>query len=233
VELFSRRADEAARGDTPSAGAALEALPLAGSVLDVGCGAGAATMPLLARARRAIGVDPSAEMLAEFTSRVRAAGKEVETLQGTWDVVAQRAPLADVVVCHHVVYNVPHLDHFVIELTRHARRRVVMELSARHPLSWLNELWMRFHGLQRPSEPTAETAAQVVREAGFMPHEARWPTDLPAHEHFEDFVASVRRRLCLPSERDPQIAAALAELPNLPPRELVALWWDGTADASG
>src|SRR5512135_2791286 len=66
VELFLRRAqDEPA--ETPSRARAREALPDGGSVLDVGCGAGAAARALVPPAGVLIGVDESAEMLAAFS----------------------------------------------------------------------------------------------------------------------------------------------------------------------
>ncbi|MDE3078268.1 MAG: class I SAM-dependent methyltransferase, partial [Chloroflexota bacterium] len=136
VEQFARRADAAlGRPRTASDERALEALPRDGSVLDVGCGAGAASLPLAPEAGRLIGVDLSAELLDAFRQRVLAAGKEVRTVQGAWPDVAEQTPKADVVICHHVFYNVPGLAAFARELTSHARRRVVVELTASHPMS--------------------------------------------------------------------------------------------------
>ncbi|HEX2266853.1 MAG TPA: class I SAM-dependent methyltransferase, partial [Actinomycetota bacterium] len=59
--LFARRADHAhaAKEPSPSNRRALEALPERGSVLDVGCGGGAASLPLASRTSHLIGVDPS------------------------------------------------------------------------------------------------------------------------------------------------------------------------------
>src|SRR5205823_7778847 len=155
VELFASRADAstATPDVTPSNRRALEALTEGGSVLDVGCGAGAASLPLARRARLLIGVDASADMLAAFAERADAAGVAWEMIEGVWPDAAATAPEADVVVCHHVAYNAPYLDAFARALTEHARRRVVMELTATHPLSTMNELSVRFHGLARPGRP--------------------------------------------------------------------------------
>src|SRR5919198_6398731 len=98
TELFERRADAVPAEPTPSTQCALEALPEGGSVLDVGCGAGAASLPLAARAGRLIGGDPSAEMLRAFRRRVEAAGKAVTMIEGPWPSVAEQTPVADVVV---------------------------------------------------------------------------------------------------------------------------------------
>jgi hypothetical protein len=42
-------------------------------------------------------------------------------------------------------------------------------------------------------------------------------------------VAFVRRRLCLPPERDLEVDASLDEDALFFPRRLVALWWNGSA----
>ena len=78
------------------------------------------------------------------------------------------------VTCHHVLYNVADLGPFVAELTSHARRLVVVELTARHPLSGLNPLWERFHGLVRPTVPTAYDALAVLEELGLAPGHEIW-----------------------------------------------------------
>lgn len=241
VALFARRADATSVELTVSHRRALEALPEGGTVLDAGCGAGAASLPLARRAGRLVGVDPSPEMLAAFRVRGEAAGVAVTTLAGAWPAAAARAPIADVVVCHHVAYNVPDLSAFARGLTAHARVRVVMELTAEHPLTPLNDLWRRFHGLARPARPTADDAVAVLREAGLAPQRELWVASAfnPYTRH-DELIAWTRRRLCLPAARDPEIAAALAQrivhgpegTVTLPPPQVVTLWWDGEAVSS-
>jgi len=224
-ELF--RADEHPDPDRPSRRRALEALPPGGSVLDVGCGAGAAGLALAPPAAELSGVDESAEMLAAFAAEAAARGLSVRTVQGRWPDVAADVPPADVVVCHHVAYNVPDLDRFATALTGHARRRVVMELTAAHPWVPIGPLWRRVHGQDRPAGPTAELARAVLAEAGLPVREER--TAVPARPLPEPLrVAAARRRLCLPADRDPEVARLLAAEGEPPPRELVTLWWDTT-----
>src|SRR5437660_1539925 len=115
---------------TPSNRRALEALPEGGTVLDVGCGAGAASLALVPKAGRLIGVDPSASMLEAFQDKARAAEVPSTEIEGSWPEVAAQTPVADVVVCHHVAYNVPDLAPFVLRLIDHATHRVVMEMTA-------------------------------------------------------------------------------------------------------
>ncbi len=237
VELFASRADAstATPEPTPSNRRALEALPDGRSVLDVGCGAGAASLPLAARAGRLIGVDSSPDMLAAFAERADAAGVASEVIEGAWPDVAPATPPADVVVCAHVAYNAPRLDAFAAALTEHARRRVVLELTAQHPLTPMNPLWMRFHGIARPVRPTADDAQAVLREAGLEPDREDWVADAGGgFARLEDLVAFVRLRLCLPASRDPEIAEAIAPdvrvrdgRSSFGGRDVVTLWWPG------
>ncbi len=240
VEVFASRADASTETFTPSNGAALEALPDGGAVLDIGCGGGAASLPLAARAGRLVGVDTSAQMLEAYTERAAAAGlppEGLETIEGPWPDVASRTPIADVVVCNHVAYNAPELDEFAFALTDHARHRVVIELTATHPLSNMSDLWLRFHGIERPRRPTADDAEAVLREIGLAPERTNWIAEGGGgFARREDLVAFVRRRLCLPATRDAEIAAAFSSQVEerrsrfgFVGRPVVTLWWDGVA----
>jgi SAM-dependent methyltransferase len=230
--LFARAAEETlaaqAAAPTPSLRRALEALPEGGSVLDVGAGGGAASLPLCPPAAAVTAVDQSPSMLAAFADLAGRRGIDHREVEGLWPVVADQVGPADVVVCHHVLYNVGDLVPFVAALTDHARRRVVVEITASHPQALLNPLWEHFHGVRRPTRPTADDAAAVLRDLGLdlgvEPFDAppRWQHD----GHHDELVAFTRRRLCLPAERDPEVAAML---PPLQPRPHVTLWWSGQA----
>ncbi len=240
AELFRRRATHAMH-EAPSTTTlrALEALPEGGSVLDVGVGAGATSLPLAERATRITGVDGQGDMLESFGEAVRARGIEVATVQGRWPDVAGAAPQADVVICGHVAYNAPDLAPFAKALDTHAGMRVVMELTAEHPLAWMNDLWLRFHALARPTSPTADDAVAVLQESGIAAQrEDEQRSGDPAGGGFgrrEDAVALMRRRLCLTPDRDDELAEALGGRltqrvggwsAGPPARTLVTLWWD-------
>lgn len=238
--FFARRADqqlEEPRGH--SCDRAAEVLPDGGTVLDVGAGAGAGSLPLAPRARWLVAVDTESSMLDSLVERARPLGVAVQAVVGRWPDVAYQVPAADVVVCHNVLYNVPDVEPFVLALTAHARSRVVVQLTARHPLTPLNPLWLRLHGLRRPERPTADDAVTVIRALGLRPRVATWTrSTAAAFDSFDDLVAVTRRRLCLAPERTDELVAALLELgvdpadprdPGSAARETVTVWWDGTA----
>jgi len=240
AELFRRRAQHST-GTAPglTTERASAALPEGGSVLDVGVGGGATSLPLAARAGRLTGVDQQADMLAAFEAAALDVGVSVATVRGGWPDVAADVPDADVVICGHVVYNVPDLAPFAQALDAHANRRVVMELTERHPMSWMNDLWLTFHDLVRPSGPTDADALAVLQELGIAPElETVTHAGDPAVSGFarrEDAVALVRRRLCLSAERDTEIVEALGDrlverdgrwAAGPPGRAVATIWWD-------
>lgn len=212
---------------------ALEALAEGGTLLDVGAGGGAASLPVavVGRASRVFAVDESADMLAALASRADELGLDHAEVAGRWPEVAAEVPAADVVVCHHVVYNVADLARFALALTDHARVRVVVELTSTHPRSGLAPLWRHFHHLDRAGGPTADDAVAVLREAGLdVSAEAFVAPARPGRDR-PTWVAHVRRALCLPAGRDAELDALLPVGAEQGPRDVVALWWAGSAGA--
>jgi SAM-dependent methyltransferase len=240
VGLFRSRAHRAgSRPGTPSNLEAARHLPPGGSVLDVGAGGGAASLPLAGEAGRLVAVDESPEMVASFLAAAEAAGVPAEGVEGRWPEVAGRVGPADVVVCHHVLYNVADLAPFAAALTGHARRRVVAELTDRHPLAGLAPLWRRFHDLERPEGPGAGDAVAALAELGLDVDRRDWEhQDRFGFDDFDELVAFTRRRLCLPAGRDPEVAEALLEQGTHQvdgvwvsgqPRRVTTLSWPGSA----
>ena len=239
-QVFARRAD---RLTVAPAGASYErawgALEPPGTVLDVGSGAGAACLPLAARATAVTAVDADANMLALLSERASAMGLDLRTVPGQWPGAAAQVPPADVVTCHHVTYNVPGIGPFLEALTRHARRRVVVETTTVHPLTVLSPLWLRFHGLTRPTTPTAADLLAIVSEMGLEARHTEWSRPAEAdYASFAELADVTRRRLCLPPERASEVEAALLDMGisrNTPGdlgssgRDVVTIWWEGTA----
>jgi SAM-dependent methyltransferase len=242
-ELFRSRVERATTGQpTPTTVRAAEALPRGGTVLDVGVGAGAASVRLSPQASRITGVDSSEAMVEEFLRAAAAADVEAIPVLGRWPDVADEVEPADVVVCAHVLYNVRDLEPFVRALDAHARRRVVIEITSTHPLAWMTDLWLRFHRLERPTEPTADDAEDALRDLGFdvRREDVDRPSGPGGFGRREDAVALIRRRLCLTPDRDDEVAEALGTRlaqheglwsagPNT--QRLVTMWWEAAAPA--
>ena len=238
--VFVRRAEGLARAPYGQSYArAWEALGSPGSVLDVGAAAGAASLPLASRAANICAVDTEEPMLEDFAHAAGAAGVSFSRISGRWPDVADQVEAADLVVCHHVLYNVPDIEPFVVELDRHARRRVVVEITERHPLVRLNPLWQRIHGIDRPEGPSATDALTVLDELGLAVHAERWRRPPEAeHREFAELVETTRRRLCLPAARTGEVIEALRELGvteetaqqfGSSGQDLVTIWWSATA----
>jgi SAM-dependent methyltransferase len=242
-QVFARRADRLAAAPAGlSYRRAWRALDPPGSVLDVGSGAGAACIPLLPRTTALTAVDADKEMLELLASRASALAGRVRLVQGQWPDVAREAAPADLVTCFNVVYNVPDLLPFLAALTASARRLVVLEMTAEHPLVSMNDLWLRFHGLRRPDGPTADDLLRILAAMGTTAGYERWQRDSgPDYASFAELVEVTRRRLCLPPERTPEVARALEESdvdPERPAdlgtnrRDVVTIWWAGSAAGS-
>jgi len=197
-------------------------------VLDVGCGAGAAGLPLFPPAAWIVGVDQSEAMLKAFAERAGSLGIAHDELQGAWpDVAAELDGMADVVVCHHVLYNVPDVEPFVSALGERALRRCVIEITAEHPRAWQAPLWKELHGVERPTRPTAEDALAAIREIGIDARSETWSVPMRLHNvsHAER-IAMIRVDLCLDEDRDADVERALAAFPPPDERGVVTIWWD-------
>ncbi|MDQ3716480.1 MAG: methyltransferase domain-containing protein, partial [Actinomycetota bacterium] len=195
-----------------------EALPQGGSILDIGCGGGAASIPVAAAAGALLAVDSSERMLAEYVANAGATGVPVTTWFGVWSEVAGDVPVTDVVVAANVVYNVPDIGDFLQTMTDHARHRVVIELTDSHPWTAMAALWRRFHGQERPAGPTTADFLDVTAELGYDAQiEAFHRVAIIANATPDVVLSFNRRRLCLPVEREPEVAAAMRELPPAGP----------------
>jgi hypothetical protein len=177
-------------------------------------------------------------MLEGFLANARAGGVSAVAVPGHWPEVADAVDPVDVAVAGHVLYNVADLEPFVLRLADLADHRVVFELTDRHPLAWMNDLWLRFHGLERPTGPSSDDTLDVLGEIGLDATLERW--EAPPHgggfAARADALGLARRRLCLPSSRDDELDSALgprlAERGGLwsvgPPgsQRLATIWFD-------
>jgi SAM-dependent methyltransferase len=202
------------------------ALGQGGTVLDVGCGGGVASVPLVPPATHLTGVDGSPAMLEAYARAAGGAHVRHTEILGDWPDVAGHTPEADVVVCRNVVYNVPDIAPFVTALSDHAARQVVVELTESHPSVALAPLWMRFWNLERPDGPTADLFGEIVAELGIEPTvERETRPSIRAGIDPEEHVAFIRRRLCLDGSRDAEIAAALDRDPHVDETTVYVFAW--------
>ncbi|MGH9222608.1 MAG: class I SAM-dependent methyltransferase [Acidimicrobiales bacterium] len=227
--VFPAPAADEPPADTPTRRVALAALGDGGTILDVGAGTGGASLHLVPPATEVSAVDEGEDMLEAFSARARDLGVPHQVYPGRWPDVAGAVPVADLVASNHVLYNVPDLAGFVVALTSHARRRVVVQITGRHPVTGSNPLWKHFWDLDRPEGPTADDAIAVLEEVGIRPQVEREVRPGWRAMDRSDRVVFLTRRLCLPPERQPEVEEALAKMPEPTQREIVTLWWDGAA----
>ncbi len=216
---------------TPSRRRALDALKgisRTPSVLDVGCGGGRAVFGLVPPTCKVVGVDRQQSMLKVFAEEATARGAESATILGEWPDVAHVTPRCDVVVCHHVFFNVEFLEPFAAALGDHAACRVVVEMTLYHPLSNLSDAWKRFWLLERPKSPTAHDALAVLHQMGIDANYEQFSVPDPkasSTEVSDRDIEHTRVRLCLPASRDGEVREFLEHRPR-EPRAVATIWWD-------
>lgn len=227
VELFEA---ERRAGLTVSHRRALEAVRDGDVILDVGAGRCAMSLPLRPPAARIIAVDESQAMLDKSPAD--------DTVLGRWPDVATQVQEAAVVVCGHVLYNVPELSPFIVALTKVARRRVVVEITQTHPRTRPVELmlWKHFWGIDRPTGPTWQDAVDVIKDRGITPGVDLWDTaERSGFRKLEDLVAWMRRTVCLEPARTGEVEALVRQYAvhregrwqlSAEPRAIATIWWD-------
>ena len=203
-----------------------EAMPEGGSVLDIGCGGGIASYAITPPAGHVIGVDEQQAMLDLYKANAEKFSVTSETVLGQWPAVADVTPVADVVTVFHVAYNVGEIVPFLAALNSHARKRVVIEVPILHPMSNMNEGWKHFWDLTRPTVPAAADLITVLAEMGIRANIEFFESEILLDKKVDGANGFIRRRLCLPEERQAEVDAFLAANPMPERRKLAAIWWD-------
>lgn len=205
---------------------AREAMPMGGSVLDIGCGGGIGAFALTPPAAHVIGVDEQQEMVNLFTKNAAKFGVTAETVLGQWPAVAERTPKADVVTVHHVAFNVGDIVPFLAALNSHARKRVVLEVPVIHPMSNMNEGWKHFWNVIRPTVPVAGDLINVLDEMGIKATIEYFESEILLDKKVDGANGFIRRRLCLSEERQGEVDVFFAKNPLPERRKLAVIWWD-------
>jgi SAM-dependent methyltransferase len=205
---------------------AREAMPVGGSVLDIGCGGGIGAFALTPPACHVIGVDEQEAMLKLFKNNAVRYGVTSEEILGQWPAVSDETPIADVVTVYHVAFNVGDIVPFLMALNSHARKRVVIEIPVLHPMSNMNEGWKHFWDLIRPTVPVASDLLAVLEEMDISATIEYFESDILLDKKVPEANAFIRRRLCLPDERQVDVDEFIQANPLPERRNLAVIWWD-------
>jgi ubiquinone/menaquinone biosynthesis C-methylase UbiE len=169
----------------------------AGRTLDLGCGTGR-TLPLLAPDVRAIGLDPTRELLA----RARRRAPRVAMVQGSAEALPFRDGTFDTVVSGLVFCSVAEPERSLAEVRRVLRPggtlRMLEHVRSTRPWKaqvqdWIQPLWTRVTGGCRPNRDTERT----IEAAGFRID----PVSRRARGEWRRLVASPKEREALPGGR--------------------------------
>ena len=205
---------------------AREAMPVGGTVLDIGCGGGVAAFAITPPAAHVIGVDEQEEMLQLFQAGADKYQVTSETVLGQWPAVADRTPVADVVTVHHVAFNVGDIEPFLAALNTHARKRVVLEVPVVHPMTNMSAGWKHFWNVIRPTVPAAADLVSVLDEMGIKAEIEYFESEILLDKKLPQSNAFLLRRLCLPEERQGELDAFMEVNPVPDRRKLAVIWWD-------
>jgi hypothetical protein len=93
-------------------------------------------------------------------------------------------------------------------------------------MSNMNQGWMHFWDLVRPTVPAASDLISVLDEMGIKATIEYFESEILLDKKVEGANGFIRRRLCLPEERQGEIDAFLEANPRPDLRQLAVIWWD-------
>lgn len=238
AKLWRRRTQESRsrQETTPTTSLVSRLLGDDGTLVDVGAGTGRSCLPYARAGHRVTAVEKNPGMAAGLAEEADAEGLEVKVVVGAWPGVADRTPVADVVLSSHVVYDVGDIGPFLRGLDAHCRRAVVLELTDVHPWTKMNYLYRAIHDLDRPDGPSVENLVQVVvAELGAEVGVVRWERapDL-WFLGWQEILDYYGKRVVVPHARRPELRPLLEEFVTTRgdrlyveegPRSFATVWW--------
>jgi len=148
AEVFAKRID------SPDATLAvvLERLRLSDTLLDVGAGAGRYAIPAASHVKELVALEPSQGMGQALLREAERRGvPNIRLIQGDW--LSTETPMADVVLCAHVLYFTPDAAPFLRKLDAHARRECIVVIRVDQGGAGLMPLYEQVRGEPQAPEP--------------------------------------------------------------------------------
>ena len=143
----------------------LERLEPTSTVIDVGAGTGAWTIPLAEHAARVTAVEPSAYMMEILQERAKRAGLDnVAFIAARWEDIDVEPH--SVVICSHGMYASPEIVPFFKKMHCAATRscHLVMRVTSRNGA--YQDLWRQLKGIAKPEEPHLIVAYNILHTLG-------------------------------------------------------------------
>jgi SAM-dependent methyltransferase len=167
------------------------------TVVDAGAGVGRLAIPLAARARRVIAVEPNAAMVGLLREEVRAAGAcNIEIVPTSWETA--EVGRAGVVLSAHVLYPIAGAAEFLRKLDASASRAAFIQLHVEQPDVPAIEAWRAIRGGERCPQPGFLEAVNLLAQLGifaaveYEPAQRSW-----RYATFEEAYEDLRDRLVL------------------------------------